>query len=115
MGYRSTFVTDDLNLQLPEWFVEKWGKSVHMAEGNRTPIASKYEAKTYWHWLGLEEDLQRVLSEGEHPHWSIHIVFMGEDGELSKSEIFSDRIEGVHITANNQMTDPDKISTNQKP
>lgn len=99
MGYRSTFVTDDTTITLPEWFLTKWGDKIHVGAGNKLPISSKYEAKTYGIWQGLESDLQRVVREtGE--SWSrIHIVFMGEDGALSKSKIFSDRIEGDHITS----------------
>lgn len=104
MGYRSTFVTDDTGMELPDWFGWKWGKHIHGAVSQTgkllMPISSRYEAKTYGIWSGLESDLQKVLQEaGRNRDWhSIHIVFMGEDGNLFKSEIFSDRIEGSHIT-----------------
>lgn len=100
MGYRSTFVTDDNSLELPAWFLEKWGDKIHVGAGNKLPISSRYEAKTYGIWQGLETDLQRVLRETGESWHSVHIVFMGEDGALSKSEIFADRIEGDNITGN---------------
>jgi hypothetical protein len=97
MGYRSTFVTDDCNIKLPKWFLDKWGSMIHTYDG-QMPISSKMECKTYGRLIGFELDLQKVVSESE-SRLPIHIVFMGEDGALSKSTIFAERIEGEHITS----------------
>jgi len=102
MGYRSTFVTDDKSLKLPAWFIEKWGDKIHVGADNRLPLSSKYEGKTYGMWVGLEEDLRRVVKEdADWTRWGdicIHIAFMGEDGVVSRSDIYADRIEGDHPT-----------------
>lgn len=93
MGYRSTFVTNDISIKLPDWFMEKWKDHVHTL-GKKLPIASRYEAKTYGIWTGLEEDLQKVLIENKETYQSIYITFLGEDGRICFSEITRDSITG---------------------
>jgi hypothetical protein len=100
MGYTLTFVTDDIRLELPEWFVEKWQSTVYMTQGNKTLIASKVGLKPDPHWRGLQSDLQRVLAENnKHVGYCIRIVFMGNDGKLFKSTIYPHKIRGRNITA----------------
>ncbi len=99
MGYRSTFVTDDTPIALPEWFLAKWRDKIHVGQGNTLPISSRFEGKTGGLWSGLEADLQRVVRETGDRLSRIHIVFMGEDGALSKSTIFADRVEGDRVTS----------------
>ena len=99
MGYRSTFVTNDIGVALPGWFMEKWGDRIHTARNQSSehclPISSRYEGKTYGMWATLEEDLSRVLRE-EPDYYCIHIVWLGEDGAVSKHTIFKDRVVTNH-------------------
>jgi hypothetical protein len=106
MGYRSTFVTNDTFIPMPQWFHDRWERSCHLPKvGTKgsSCISSKYELKTYGAWQGLEQDLQRCLAEavksGDEP-WMSHILvsWLGEDGEGGLTTIYADRIEGFFPT-----------------
>lgn len=93
MGYRSTFVTEDLYVPIPDWFVEKWKDSVHFGvtayEGEKVisfPISSKWERKFY---SGAEEelfiDLARVLKECKESYVNrLKLALMHEDGLIDR-------------------------------
>lgn len=107
MGYRSTFTTDDWGVTMPPWFVEKWGESVHFGEGNGLPISSKYEQKKDGAWSELPSDLALVLKRmpEEASGWkpNIHLVFMGEDGALTRYLITE---SGAKVTFKNYPDSP---------
>ena len=96
MGYRSTFITTESHVKLPEWFVTKYESSVWMGVGSNDddttyytlPIASKYEGKMYGMYSELVEDLQRVLNE-QTGYFSKHLTLMvlHEDGEFQKYDL----------------------------
>src|SRR5436190_12529819 len=104
MGFRSTFITEDYGLALPQWFIDKWGDSAHFGEtknGDRLvtvlPISSKYEAKTYGIWGDLPEDIQRVMQEdktwgSDTRDMDIVLIYLHECGGITRVEIHKDRI-----------------------
>ena len=105
MGYRTTFVSEEVYIKLPEWFTEKWDYSVHFhtrpdglyggGAGDTTlPISSKQERKFH---MGAQDelfiDLAKVLRETS-DEWvkSIDIVMMHEDGMVDKVIVHPDRV-----------------------
>lgn len=93
MGYRSTFVTDEQALKLPDWFVAKWASSVYINATHTLPIASKAEFKTYGHWYDLPYDLQLCIKE-QNENWerSVHLIFLHEDGKTTQLLITKDKV-----------------------
>lgn len=91
MGFRSTIVTQDYHLPLPEWFVDKYKDLLFMGiEGKFTmPIASMVEFKSYvGRGREIEYDIQRVLRET--PSWgdgNIILVWLHECGGITRIEI----------------------------
>jgi len=89
MGFRSTFVTEDCYLELPEWFYEKWNRIVHFREvgGKKMfPLSSKCEAKTYMGFAELESDLLKVIQETE-KLCRVRLLWLHECGGLTRTEI----------------------------
>jgi hypothetical protein len=98
MGYRSTFVTDDSSLPLPQWFINKWEPSVwinldttrYIHGQPALPISSKQEMKEYGYWSDLAEDLQRCIREYDcswKDEYVIRLMFLHEDGLFNLVEI----------------------------
>jgi hypothetical protein len=97
MGFRSTFVTEDICIDYPIWFIEKWQGWVHFFrrdDGTATGcIASKGEAKTYGKWEELPKDIQKVLIEKEsHLLKRLRLLFFHECGGCSCFEITPNKI-----------------------
>jgi hypothetical protein len=96
MGYRSTFVTEDLYFLVPEWFVEKW-PNIHYGEDDGKPafpLAAKFERKFY---SGAEDelfiDIARVLKENPDNYpVEATLVLLHEDGEVDRVIISPDKI-----------------------
>lgn len=94
MGYRSTFVTDDQDLKLPQWFVDKWEHAVFFNPNHKLPIASKQEGKAYGMWSDIPHDLQRVIRENsDGRERCVHFVFLHEDGLITQINIYGDHFE----------------------
>jgi hypothetical protein len=95
MGYRSTFITTESWVKLPEWFVTKYERVIWMADNidgltpyKTLPIASKQEGKMYGMFSELIEDLQHVLDE-QTGHFSTRLTLMvlHEDGQYEKHDL----------------------------
>lgn len=94
MGYRSTFVTDDQSLELPQWFVDKWKDSVYINEKHTLPISSRFEMKEYGFFGDVKYDLQKVLKEGARwPDHTIHLMLLHEDGAATQYVVGVNTIE----------------------
>jgi len=89
MGFRSVFITEDIAISWPEWFVEKWSQYVHFHEATG-PISSKYELKTYNKWKDLEEDVQKIIGGGFTD--KIIMVYLHECRGITRVEIYKDKI-----------------------
>jgi hypothetical protein len=63
MGYRGTFITDDLPFEFSESFVEKYKDRYNFNQGRYLPISSKIEYKRYWD--NLEKDIVKELKDKE--------------------------------------------------
>jgi hypothetical protein len=91
MGFRSTFVTDNIGIEWPTWFVDKWKDWVHFAFWNEKamgPISSRVEHKTYTKWVELPTDIQKVISEeSDSLRKRIRLLFFHECGGCSCFEI----------------------------
>lgn len=84
MGYRCTFVTDDMPRKWSDKFKEKWGHCVNFDQGC---LSSKVEMKGWW---GLIEDIQAELKVATGVHdFPIYMARVWEDG----------RVDQVWITA----------------
>lgn len=96
MGFRSTFTTDDMGIEWPTWFVDKWKDWVHFAfcnEQARGPISSRVEHKTYTKWEELPTDIQKVISTyPDDLKKRIRLLFFHECGGCSCFEIKSQSI-----------------------
>lgn len=103
MGFRSTFITEQTRLVIPQWFVNKWGQYVNIATSRfdyepfaMLPISSKHEGKTYGIWGGLETDIQEMLKQD--PEWkdnkerNIVLIYLHECGGITKVQVFADGI-----------------------
>ena len=90
MGYRSTFVTVDENVEWPAWFVKKYADTVFFpaSKGHRV-IASRLELKAYGKWADLAKDIQRSLEgqEGRRSERPFVFVFLHEDGEIVRCSV----------------------------
>lgn len=60
MGFRSTFVTNQMGGEFQLWFVRKWRPFVHFHNDVSLPLASRAEGKTYGVFVGFEEDIQKA-------------------------------------------------------
>ena len=97
MGFRSTFITEDLPIDWPVWFVDKWQEWVHFLHGDNGVatgcISSKCEAKTYGKWEELPQDIQKVWSEINHQALgAFRLLFFHECGGCSVFDISKDKI-----------------------
>lgn len=95
MGFRSTIVTQDYHLPLPEWFVDKYKDLLFMGiEGKfHLPVASMVEFKSYVGRGGeIEYDIQRVMREGGWSNGNIILVWLHECGGITRVEIYTDKI-----------------------
>jgi hypothetical protein len=101
MGYRSTFVTEDIYYELPEWFIEKYQDQINFSEKKLEgydkltfPLSSKYERKFY---SGAEDelfvDLAKMLQQvtESYPR-DITIALMHEDGEIDRVIITPEKV-----------------------
>lgn len=96
MGYRSTFVTDDVLIQVPDWFVEKW-PTINYGEDEGKPafpLSSKFERKFY---NGVQEelflDIAQVLREvSEKYPKQVTIALLHEDGMIDRITITGKKI-----------------------
>lgn len=104
MGFRSTFVTDDIGIEWPTWFVDKWKDWIHFAFWTKQgigpiamgPISSRVEHKTYTKWEELPTDIQKVVNEeSDTLRKRIRLLFFHECGGCSCFEI---RPENIVIT-----------------
>lgn len=93
MGFRSTFITEDYYVQVPNWFREKYQSWVFMDEKGFLPIASKVEVKTYMRGKELEKDIQKVIIEDKKFNLDfIVLVWLHECGGITRVEIHKDKI-----------------------
>lgn len=103
MGYRSTFVTEDLYVELPDWFYEKYKDDINFGDHSVKynpllkpcfPLSSKWERKFY---AGAEDelfiDLAKVLRDNE-DKWvkEVQLVLLHEDGEVDRVIITPDKV-----------------------
>ena len=97
MGFRSTLITEDIGLSLPEWFVDKYRDYFWMCDEEGKfyfPISTKFEIKTYFPTgEELPKDLQRVLNEQEGGcNNDLVFIWLHECGGITRVEIHKDKI-----------------------
>ena len=89
MGYRSTFITTDTPIKLPEWFVEKYQSSCNFGVTYNEddsihpsfPMSSRAEGKMYGMYAEVKQDIQRVLAALPDSEWhpTIGLAILHED------------------------------------
>lgn len=89
MGFRSTFVTQDLSVTWPDWFRAKYEGVVHFPQ-DRGPISSIFEAKTYSLLSELPEDIRKCLSFSGRKKFVL--IYLHECGGITRVEIREDDI-----------------------
>jgi hypothetical protein len=90
MGYRGTFITDDVGFEFSESFVEKYKDRYNFHLGSHLPISSKTEFKR--HWDKLEDDIVKELKEKDYDYRILGIWFY-EDGLLERIVFTKNGIE----------------------
>ncbi len=60
MGFFNSFVSRDLAIKRPGWFIKKYKSYVHFNKDARGVIASNNEWKTYGVLADLEKDIQKA-------------------------------------------------------
>ena len=107
MGYRSVFITEDMYMELPVWFYDKYKDSINfgnhvfnngISSKSSFPLSSKSERKFY---QGAKDemfiDLSKVIEELQDDFTkSISLLLLHEDQELSSVVITADTIDLRH-------------------
>ncbi len=62
MGVRTTFVTEDINIKWPEWFIEKYRFYIHFKPSHTGAISSITEVRLI-DIPDLEKDIQYVIEQ----------------------------------------------------
>ena len=93
MGFRSIFIADNGPINLPSWFLEKWGGYFHFysSDGGKKkgfPISSPFPIKIGQFEDDLYPDLQKLV-EDDRP---IILIWLHECGGLTRLELYSDRV-----------------------
>ena len=101
MGFRSMFCTEDFPYQWPDWFREKYQKTIHVPE--KGPLSSKRECKFYSAWSELEEDIQKAVDWGQYDH--LVMVYLHECGGITRVEITKSAIRFTEPTGWRKGTD----------
>src|SRR5215216_4675987 len=91
MGFRSGFITEDIDKTLPQWFVDKWGAVVNFYNSNELPISSKREGKTYAGFADLVGDLQKAI-EWDDEQETLVLIWLHECGGITRVELTRDGI-----------------------
>lgn len=105
MGYRSTFISEHVDCEIPDWFIGKWVLEVHFFQNSL--IASAYEL-SLCDGKHLFEDYQKALIKGgvfknQKVNTPICVVVMGEDQAITKVKIYRDKIEYMWMEESHDM------------
>jgi len=91
MGFRSTFITESYNLELPDWFLEKWLPKANFWEDRTFPMSSKQEMKEYSSpGKELAEDLQKAIPWEDWTAKSFPLIWLRECGGITKVKIYKE-------------------------
>jgi hypothetical protein len=93
MGFRSAFVSEQLPVKWPEWFVDKYSRIIHFTIDNQGCISSKKETKVYDDAINI--DIQRAFiennikrkKEGLSALDKFILVYLHECGGITRVEI----------------------------
>lgn len=104
MGFRGTFITEDLSTEWPEWFVNKYKKVLNFRSNHHDKkarkqgaISSKYELKHYNQpFTDIIKDIQKVLEEKQISTLdslnNISLIMFFECGGVAKYTLTKDSI-----------------------
>ena len=92
MGFRSTFTTEDLYIEWPQWFRDKYAEDIWFSEDGRSPLHPIVEGKTYGVWSELHTDIQRAI-DWEDKIDRFVLVFLHECGGITRCQIEKDKIK----------------------
>lgn len=81
MGYRGTFITEHVALDLPEWFISKYKENYHF-NGNGLPISSKHQSKRFYD--DIENDLQKCFCDAKMEYVTLFAAWLWEDGAITR-------------------------------
>lgn len=98
MGHRGIFVTEDIAINWPNSFREKWGKWLHIREDNKGPISSRFELKYYTEpFSEILKDIHQTVIENNSEDCritDIQLIYFHECGGVTKYVIGP---EGIKI------------------
>tara|TARA_R110002020_G_scaffold464919_1_gene686013 strand:+ start:358 stop:624 length:267 start_codon:yes stop_codon:yes gene_type:complete len=79
MGYRYTFVSDDVDFKFSKEFIDKHKDKIHFSGENKDnlPISSKHELKFIY---SLIDDIKEEVENSDSKH-GFFMFFIGEDGK----------------------------------
>jgi len=93
MGFYSTFTTEDCRITWPQWFREKYSKSIWFKDDHTGTIASKREGKTYAVFSDLPADIQRAIDWNDFQLKKFVMVYLHECGGITRCQIEKDAIK----------------------
>lgn len=93
MGFRSTFVTEDMNITWPIWFREKY-PHLNFGDDNNGQLSTKFEIKIYED--DIFKDIQKVLVEVNFC-LKFTIAVLHECGGINRVDITKDKVEYAEI------------------
>ena len=86
MGFRTTWISEHMDIDWPGWFRDKYEGRVNFHRGL---ISSKFETKGA---IDVMEDVQKALVELEWDYLPFHLVMLHECGGIEKVSIYKDKI-----------------------
>ena len=86
MGFRSTFTTQDYNIEWPQWFREKYADTIWFTEDGFGPLHSIRESKISMQWEELSIDIQRAIDWSNAPD-NFVLVYLHECGGVTRCQI----------------------------
>lgn len=95
MGFRSTFVTNDYNVNWPDWLKEKYKDSINF----NSCASSKKEAKFYGIWSNLIQDFHKALHDInffneylDSVHLHLTVLILHECDGVTRYQLYKDKI-----------------------
>lgn len=95
MSCKTVFISDDLIISWPEWFVEKYKGMIHFQKNKQGLISSNFKIKSFPDFeKQLAEDVQEVIfTQPKLRGTFFNIIFLQNCGGVVKATITTEKIE----------------------
>lgn len=94
MGFRSVFISEDIAIQWPDWFIDKYRYELHVDTGKTGSFHSPYEIKIYKEGMeNFPSDIQKAIDWDSMPYLKqFLVIFLHECGGITRLHITKDSI-----------------------